>query len=235
MYSYKSGIGQVDEATGGFPAGKNYLILAPPAGLSRDLLYAFAKPLPGEYALVISTNDRASEVIDAFRQIGADKHSVGAIDAITKSSSPNTADTCRLMFVTNPADLTGIGIKFSKMVDLIFDGGFSETENELFPPPIRFCVNSLSTFLMYRKLDILYQFLHVIATKVKKSDGIGFYLINSGSFDEKTISMIEQLMDGVFEVRMEGADSLLRMRGIDGIAPEWLPFSVRKGKITIRP
>lgn len=235
MYRYKSGIEQVDRTDGGFIAGKNYLILAPPVSLARDLIYALTKPLPGEYALVVSTNDRASEVIDAFKRNGADKRFVGAIDAITKSSSPNIADTNRLMFVANPSDLTGIGIKFSKMVELIFDGGFSGAENELFPPPIRVCVNSISTLLMYRKLDVLYQFLHVIASRVRKSDGIGFYLINSGSFDEKTISMIEQLMDGVVEVKTEGNDGFLRMRGIEGISPEWRRFSLQKGVITVGP
>lgn len=235
MYTYRSGIGQVDGINGGFEAGKNYLVLAPPVSLARDLMYTLTRPLPGEYAIVVSTNDRASEVIDAFKRMGADKRYVGTIDAITKSSTPNIADTNRLMFVANPADLTGIGIKFTKMIELIFDGGFSEAENELFPPPIRFCVNSVSTLLMYRKLDVLYQFLHVIASKVKKSDGIGFYLINSGSFDEKTISMIEQLMDGVIEVKTEGNSSLLRMRGIEGVAPGWLQFSVQKGTIAAGP
>ncbi|HRY75013.1 MAG TPA: hypothetical protein P5217_01900 [Methanoregulaceae archaeon] len=235
MYTYRSGIGQVDRTAGGFAAGKNYLILAPPGTIARELMYALAKPLPGEYALVISTNDRASEVIDAFKRAGADKRFVGTIDAITKSSSPNVIDTNRLMFVANPSDLTGIGIKFSKMIELIFDGSFSGAENELFPPPIRFCVNSISTFLMYRKLDVLYQFLHIIASKVKKSDGVGFYLINSGSFDDKTISMIEQLMDGVIEVKTEGDAGFLRMRGIEGGNPDWLRFSLQKGTIVAGP
>ena len=184
MYNFKTGIAQIDSVSGGFEAGTNFLILAPPMSLAEELAYSLTRPLTGEYAIVLSTNDRAGEVVDAFKVIGGDKRYVGTIDAITKSSSPGIADTNRLMFVASPTDLTGIGIKFSKMVELIFDGDFSDGESGLFPPPVRFCVNSVSTLLMYRKLEVLYQFLHVLTSKLKKIDGVGFYLLNKESFDD---------------------------------------------------
>ena len=84
---------------------------------------------------MLSTNERASEVIDQFKSAGADKQFVGVIDAITKSSTPAVSDTERFMFVTNPTDLTGIGIKFSHMVETIFDGTFSGKEIRAFPAP----------------------------------------------------------------------------------------------------
>lgn len=231
MYRFRSGIAQIDQVTGGFEAGSNYLILAPSMSLAEELAYALTKPLTGEYAIVLSTNDRAGEVIDAFKLMNTDKRYVGTIDAITKSSMPGIADTNRLMFVASPTDLTGIGIKFSKMVELIFDGEFSDGIPGLFPPPVRFCVNSVSTLLMYRKMEVLYQFLHVLTSKLKKIDGAGFYLLNNESFDEKTISLIKQLMDGVIEVRTEQDTSYLRIHGLKGVNSDWLRFSVTKGQV----
>ncbi|MDD1694233.1 MAG: hypothetical protein LUQ71_05870 [Methanoregula sp.] len=235
MYSYKSGIAQIDDITGGFDAGTNILILAPPMSLADQLAYALTKPFPGEYAIVLSTNERAAEVVDAFKVAGADKRFTGVIDAITKSSTPSIIDTPRLMFVSSPTDLTGIGIKFSNMIETIFEGDFSDGEAGLFPPPIRFCVNSISTLLMYRRLEVLYQFLHVLTAKLKKIEGVGVYLLNSESFDDKTLSLIKQLMHCVIEIKIEQNINYMRIQGIHGISGDWMKFSVSKGQVTIQP
>ena len=235
MYCYKTGISPVDSACGGFEAGSNILILAPPMSSAEQLAYALSCPLAGEYAIVLSTNERAAEVIDYFRLAGADKRFVGVIDAITKSSSPGIADTKRMMFVSSPTDLTGIGIKFSTMVETIFAGEFSEGEGGLFPPPVRFCVNSISTLLMYRRLEVLYQFLHVLTAKLKKIDGIGIYLINKESFDDRTLSLVKQLMTAVIEVKVEADGSYLRVTGLRGVTPGWLKFTIAKGVLSILP
>ena len=111
----------------------------------------------------------------------------------------------------------------------------SPTGNPVFLPPVRFCVNSVSTLLMYRKLEILYQFLHVLTSKLKKIDGVGFYLLNKESFDEKTVSLIKQLMTGVIEVKVEQNVNYLRIQGIKGLSSDWLKFSVQKGQVVITP
>jgi len=235
MYIYKTGVAQIDGVFGGIEAGTNILMLAPPMSSAEQLAYAIIKPGSGEYSIVLSTNERAAEVVDFFKSAGCDKKFIGVIDAITKSSTPATADTPRLMFVSSPTDLTGIGIKFSNMIESIFEGTFSDGETGLFPPPIRFCVNSLSTLLMYRKLEVLYQFLHILTAKQKKIEGIAIYLLNSESFDDKTISLIKQLMTGVIEVKLEGNDNYFRILGIRGIKADWQKFTVIKGQVTIVP
>ena len=235
MYCYKTGISQIDAGCGGFEAGSNILILAPPMSSAELLAYALTRPLPGEYAIVLSTNERAAEVIDFFKLSGTDKRFIGIIDAITKSSTPAVTDTQRMMFVSSPTDLTGIGIKFSNMIETIFEGEFCEGEPGLFPPPIRFCVNSISTLLMYRRLEVLYQFLHVLTAKLKKTDGIGLYLINRESFEEKTLSLIKQLMTAVIEIKVEPDGEYLRIMGLRGPGAEWQKFAVNKGVVTIIP
>ena len=235
MYIYKSWISLIDDAAGGFEAASNILLLGPSMSYAEQLAYALVKPLPGEYSIVLSTNERSAEVVDYFKFAGIDKHFVGVIDAITKSSMPSIADTQRLMFVTSPTDLTGIGIKFSNMIESIFEGTFSEDESGLFPPPIRFCVNSISTLLMYRMLEVLYQFLHILTAKLKKIEGIGVYVLNNESFDDRTISLIKQLMNLVIEVKVEGNDNFFRVTGIRSINADWKKFTVTKGQVTILP
>lgn len=235
MYTYKSGIAKIDDISGGFDAGSNILILAPPMSFADQLAYALTRPLEGEYSIVLSTNERASEVVDYFKLSGTDKRFIGVIDAITKTSTPSIADTQRLMFVSSPTDLTGIGIKFSNMVESIFEGDFSEGEQGLFPPPIRFCINSISTLLMYRRLEVLYQFLHVLTAKLKKTEGVGFYIINSESFDDKTLSLIKQLMTGIIEIKMDQNSNYMRVQGIRGVSSDWMKYTITKGQVSILP
>jgi hypothetical protein len=235
MYIYKTGIAQIDGVSGGIEAGTNILMLAPSMSSAEQLAYALIKPVVGEYSIVLSTNERAAEVVDFFKSAGCDKRFIGVIDAITKSSTPSIADTTRLMFVSSPTDLTGIGIKFSNMIESTFEGTFADGETGLFPPPIRFCVNSISTLLMYRKLEVLYQFLHIITAKEKKIEGFAIYILNNESFDDKTLSLIKQLMNGVIEVKMDGNDTYFRVLGIKGTKSDWQKYTVNKGQVMIVP
>jgi hypothetical protein len=88
---------------------------------------------------------------------------------------------------------------------------------------------------MYRKMEVLYQFLHVLTSKLKKIDGVGFYLLNKESYDEKTISLIKQLMNGVIEIKVEQNTHYLRIQGMKGVTSEWLKFSIQKGQVVIIP
>ncbi|MDD1691109.1 MAG: hypothetical protein LUQ66_10655 [Methanoregula sp.] len=121
------------------------------------------------------------------------------------------------------------------MIETIFEGDFSEGEAGLFPPPIRFSVNSISTLLMYRRLEVLYQFLHVLTAKLKKIEGVGVYLLNSESFDDKTLSLIKQLMQCVIEVKVEQNINYLRISGLHGVSGDWMKFTLSKGQVTILP
>ena len=121
------------------------------------------------------------------------------------------------------------------MIESIFEETFSDGETGLFPPPIRFCVNSISTLMMYRKLEVLYQFLHILTAKQKNIEGIGIYILNNESFDDKTLSLVKQLMTGLIEVKVEGKDNYFRVLGLKGVNADWLKFTVNKGQVTIIP
>jgi hypothetical protein len=88
---------------------------------------------------------------------------------------------------------------------------------------------------MYRRLEVLYQFLHVLTAKLKKIEGMGIYLLNSESFDDKTLSLIKQLMSCVIEVKVEQNASYLRIQGIRGVKGDWIKFAITKGQVTVLP
>jgi RecA-superfamily ATPases implicated in signal transduction len=234
MYSYQFGIPALDDQLGGLTSGANVLILAPPLSGAERIAYNLSFPSESEYSVLLSTDERASEILNFFKLNGTERRALAIIDAITKSDLPNVPDTDRMKFVASPVDLTGISIKMSKMFAGIVDESLKNPKSGVFPPPIRFCVSSLSTFLMYRKLEVMYQFVHVISAKIKKNEWIGLYTLNNESFDARTISVIKQLMNGVVEVR-EGTDSFeLRVVGLGGRMTPWLPYSFDpNGKLVV--
>ncbi len=236
MYTYETGIPMIDREYGGLRAATNILLLAPPLSYAELLAYRIASPRPGEWAVAISTDERASDAVDAFRRFGADRGRIGIIDAVTKSSVPTLRDTKKAKFVTSPLDLTSMGIKFSRMVEDMWKEGVMADPPGPMPPPIRLCVHSVSTLLMYAQLEVTYRFLHVITNRVKKLEGIGIYILNSESFDERTISTIKQLMNTVIEVRAEDGGGAVerefRIIGIRGRTAPWIRYFYDDGALT---
>ncbi|MFA7198498.1 MAG: hypothetical protein WC093_04340 [Methanoculleus sp.] len=236
MYTYETGIPAIDGEYGGLRAATNILLLAPPLSYAELLAYRIASPQPGEWAVAISTDERASDVIGSFRRFGAARNRVGIIDAVTKSSVPTLRDTAMAKFVTSPLDLTSMGIKFSRMVEDMWKEGVMAEPPGPMPPPIRFCLHSVSTLLMYSQLEVTYRFLHVITNRVKKLEGIGIYTLNSESFDARTISTIKQLMNMVIEVRVEDGGGTVkrdfRITGIRGRTTPWIRYFYDDGALT---
>ncbi len=233
MYTYKSGISLIDEIKGGISPGSNILILAPSMSSGEQLGYAIMRPQDGEYALVLTTVMRSVDLMDFFSSEQFNRDVIGVIDSVTKLSTPDVSDTTQIKYVSSPSDLTGIGIKFSSLVESIFNGEFPPSDQALFPPPIRFYIDSLTTLLMYRKLEVLYQFLHVMTSKLKKMEAIGVYILNNESFDERTLSLMKQLMNVVIEVKSEQDGDFLRIRGVPGAPQEWVRFRTHKGTLEL--
>ncbi|MBN1165873.1 MAG: hypothetical protein JXA44_01945 [Methanospirillaceae archaeon] len=234
MYKYPFGIDELDTKTGGINPGTNILILAP-AFSAGDLLASYlAHPRDGEYMLVLSTESQADELEGSFKAGKYNLDHIGIIDAVSKSSSGSIADEKQRKYVGSPNDLTGMDIKFSQLTEEIMKGEFTDDPDQLFPTPIRYCILSLTTLLMFRKVDVIYQFLHVISSKLKKMGSVGIYLLNGESFDEKTVAVIKQLMNIVFEVRNDDDGNSFRVRGTMGLSLNWRQFTIEEGVLTLK-
>ncbi len=234
MYKYRIGIDALDTKTGGITPGTNILILAPAFSDGEELATYFARPQEGEYMIVLSTERQVNDLEEFFTINNYNVNHIGIIDAITKSSSGSISDSQKRKYVGSPNDLTGMDIKFSQLTEDIMKGAFADDPNQVFPTPIRYCILSLTTLLMFRKVDVIYQFLHVISSKLKKTGSIGIYLLNVESFDEKTIAIIKQLMNIVVEIRNDEEGNSLRMRGAMGLSMNWQPFSFEDGNLILR-
>jgi hypothetical protein len=90
---------------------------------------------------------------------------------------------------------------------------------------------------MYARLEVTFKFLHVITNRMKKLEGIGIYVLNSESFDERTVATIKQLMNMVVEVRTDdGRQSVerdFRVIGIRGRTTPWIRYFYDDGTLTV--
>lgn len=234
MYKYLTGIDIIDQK-GGVNPGTNILVLAPAFSDGEQVASFLAMPRKKEYMIVLATETQSEDLLDFFIGNGFDTDYIGIIDAITRTSFTSIEDTQKIKYVGSPSDLTGMDIKFSQLTEEIMKGDFTNDPDQLFPTPIRYCILSLTSMLMFRKIDVIYQFLHVVTSKLRKIGSIGVFLLNSESFDQKTMAIVKQLMNIVIEIQNNDEGKKIRLQGSMGLAMNWKQFSFENGILVISP
>jgi hypothetical protein len=197
--------------------GTSLLVAGPTHGGVRDLASRMIRSPNGEGAIVVTTNKSAERLIRDYRDSGADvgPDKLSIVDCTDGSGDVAEA---RVLSVSGPEDLTGIGIRFSDAYRQFASEDIKRVRTGVF---------SLSTLLSFSDLRTVSRFVHTLAGRIGKTGGIGLFLIDPGMHDDRTISTASQFCDGRIEVR-EGADSAeLRTRGIPDDSDYWRAFDTR--------
>ena len=92
--------------------------------------------------------------------------------------------------VSDPTDLTGLGIQISEYLK-----EWTATDNQ-----ITVYFDSLSVLLQFCDLDRVYRFLHVLSGRITSVNGHAYYRLDPDAHDTQTISTIQNLMDDVLEL-----------------------------------
>lgn len=91
--------------------------------------------------------------------------------------------------VSEPSDLTGIGIKLNQCL--------SAWEDE--PVPTHVCFDSVTALLQYVDTRKAFRFLHVTSRRVRSVGGLAHYHIDPGAHDEQTLATIAGAFSDVYE------------------------------------
>jgi KaiC/GvpD/RAD55 family RecA-like ATPase len=152
----------------------------------------------GEGAIVVSNTDGADRVFDALgSRVDYENRPVAVVDCVTRQQGvDDTRDDARVRYTSSPVDMTGVGIKFSELLQEFYEERGIE-HNRVF-------LDSLSTLLMYSDLQTVFRFLHVFTGRVQSVGGLGLYAIDSTAHDDKTMNTLKQLFDGVVETHEDG-------------------------------
>jgi KaiC/GvpD/RAD55 family RecA-like ATPase len=188
--------------------GTSILVSGPPLtgkrALSLDVLAEGTRG--GEAAIVVTTKDGATRVLDDYRdRVEVEDRPVAVIDCVTRQQGVGEVrDDDRVKYTSSPVDMTGIGIKLSETLESFYQGhGVDRT---------RVMVHSLSTLLMYSDLQTVFRFLHVFTGRIQSVDGLGLFCIDSTAHDDRTMNTLKQLFDGIVTTE-EGADPSIRLPG----------------------
>jgi KaiC/GvpD/RAD55 family RecA-like ATPase len=120
------------------------------------------------------------------------------------------------VYVSDPGDLTGIGIGVTTFLRQFYREGTSA----------RLGVHSVSTMLMYADLRRVFRLLHVLTARIDAADSIGVFALDD-SVDSHEQSVLRQPFDGVVELRETDEGRELRCRGVDAGPRSWTPVSLR--------
>lgn len=189
--------------------GDDLLIRGPAMSGKHVLAYrALAMAATDAFPICVTTTDTAKRVRDAFESAGGDRERLLVVDAVSRQSGVTVRDDSRTRYVASPADLTGIGMALSGLL-----------EQTTGSPVV--LVDNISSLLLYSELDVVFRFLHLLTGRVESAAGRTVQLLNSDSHSSQECASITQLFELLLDLRLDDGTRLVRLRGGDGTQTEW--------------
>jgi len=193
--------------------GTNLLVAGPPLTGKRRLALQLiaAGHERDEGALVVTTRDSARRILEEYGEMVPDlaEADLGIVDCVTRQQGGgDQLDDERVAYTASPVDMTGIGIELSELLERFYvERGLQRN---------RILLDSVSTLLMYSDLRTVFRFLHVFTGRVASADAFGIYVVDASAHDDRTLSTLEQLFDGVLVVEEapDGGEPRTELQGL---------------------
>ncbi|WP_135828024.1 DUF7504 family protein [Halorussus halobius] len=202
----------------GVDPGTNLLVAGPAMSGAREValrLVTDGNDL-GEGMMFVTTNKTGEKLLAQCDHLcgGMSRSRFGIVDCVGNQHGRDGDDE-NIATVSSPSDLTGIGIEFSGLYGSVHRNGGERVRAGLY---------SLSTLLMYSEFRTVSRFVHTIGGRIDAADGLGVFLIDPATQDERVVSTIAQFCDARVDVRDEDGTTELRVRGLDDHPREWVGF-----------
>ncbi len=199
------------------PPGASLLISGPAMTGKDDLLQGFlADGLAGdEAAIAVTTGGPAEGVIDDIHsRADFEGRALSAVDSRAEGSreSQELGNGSHVHRVSDPADLTSIGVCVTEALERVDVGGYDRG---------RFGLTSLSTMLTYTDEKTVFKFCHVLSSRLEGAGFVGLYTIDESAHDQQTLQVLKQNFDGQVQLREQGGTRQVRARGFGGDPTPW--------------
>jgi hypothetical protein len=167
-----------------------YLIMASAAEIRNENIELIRMLLAKEYdVLVITTNQPYDILKKSYEKNGIPMDKIFVVDTVTKYAlgrDHEPVPNCR--FVTNPADLTAIGIAVTeslgglrgKKVSLLFDS-----------------VNSMLIYISSQKIT---KFVHFVTNKLRLMEFSGIFLAVEKGLDPDILTQLTTFVDRTIDI-----------------------------------
>ena len=156
---------------------------------------------PGDVSVLwVSFRKPASQCLAEWRgEHDADPASFGAIvvGETVGSDDADEIDPQAIQRISNPSDLTGIGIKVGEFVS-------GQTDQ------LVVCVDSLTALLQYVDLETAYEFVHALTGQLYSAGAVSHFHIDPTAHDPETIDTLLSLFDA--SVDLSDGETEIRTR-----------------------
>lgn len=196
---------------GGDGDASNVLLLAPALSESEDeacIDLLTIRDISHENVLSVTFTQTAQDRLELWEtHVGEDLPAQAGIISVgehtrstsTSRTSPSqTPGAITIDAVSDPADLTGLGISLTNYLS-----EWSENGNQTVV-----CFHSLTPLLQYADLQRVFRFLHVLTGRIDSSDAVAHYHMDPNAHDEQTRNTLEQLFDATIELDADGNRSI---------------------------
>jgi circadian clock protein KaiC len=216
-----TGVPSLDAILGkdGYPDRSSVLVIGPP-GIGKEVLgYWFVRSglIQGDYVLY-ATHRPVSDVLRDMKGIGISTERVP--EWISSSGSPIKCDL---------KDATSISFNIKEAVHRNKDRR------------VRVATDVLSPLLVLNPVESMYSYWSQLLSDLKQQDSVVFALAEDGMHPPNTLTTMEQLFDGVIEMRLyeEGLaiTPLIRVKKMLGLPPlhGYFRFSVTSTGMEVAP
>lgn len=200
------------------PPGTSLLVTGAAHAGTRELAYRMLAGGPSEGTVVVTTNQRAERIAgdceDAGVQLSRDR---SAIVTCVGQDDRDEGVTARVLRVSGPGDLTGIGMRFSQVVEELHRAGVEQ---------VRTGVVTVTALLSFNELPTVARFVHTMVGRVGRIGGLGVLVMDPEAEGERAVSTVAQFCDARVDVRDRSGTPELRVRGVPSQPREWTPFEL---------
>ncbi|MEM4389634.1 MAG: RAD55 family ATPase [Candidatus Micrarchaeia archaeon] len=205
---------------GGLRPSSNVLLLGPP-GIEKFVFglqfawQAFAKKQPVIYITTdlapLEIENKGSEF--GWRFFSYTNRGLSFIDCYSWTLGTPPADRKDIQ-VPGPSALNDLSI------------GVTQAIQEHYKPQqkSRVIIQSVSTLLLYNPPEVVFRFTQITGARLKSVEATTLWHLEAGMHDDKTVTTLKHLMDGVIEMKQEGGKNFLQAP-LHGLK-EWREFVV---------
>ncbi len=218
----KTGIDRLDELLkGGIPVKSNVLVYAPPF-IGREIIlkrFALSGLEEGDDVIFVLTDKSFADMREEMKKLDQEyeryeeEGKVRYID-VYSTSVELKEESKWAVFIDSPINRERIA---SSIIQILKERGGNNHHRIIF--------DSISTLIVYSDAKAVFRFLQVLSGICKRMNATSLFSMTRGMHEEIEVQTIKHLMDGVIELREEGARFQLRVQGCgEVISRHWIDY-----------
>jgi hypothetical protein len=175
----------------GVDAPANVLLFGPSMGgdgkaVDQLLDTAAGNPALLTVSLLRPPQERLARWEQRWETPPAEVATIGCKSTAGTTSAQQPEVPFRSTSVADPGELTGLGIRTGECLDAWEDRSIVVT------------VDSITTMLQYADTKRVFQFLHVLTSRLKRAGALAGFHMDPSAHDEQTVATVKSLFDEVY-------------------------------------